>query len=175
MTEALKKYGKLDVDNMSDEELIEKAEELKHKLKDTSRGNIINFLFEELVEDSLVNPTFITDHPVEVSPLTKGHRNKPGFVERAELFMAKSEIANMYSELNDPEEQRKRLEEQESHREGDEEHHYAMDEDFCEAIDYGMPPAGGIGIGIDRVFMILSEMPSIREVIFFPTLRPENK
>jgi len=175
MTDALKKHAGIDVENMSDDELLAKAEEHEYHLPEKSRGHLINFLFEELVEDKLVNPIFIIDHPVEVSPLTKRHRSKQGFVERAELFIAKSEIANMYSELNDPDEQRKRLEEQESQRKGDVEHNYPMDEDFCESLEYGMPPAGGIGIGIDRIFMILSEMPSIREIIFFPTLRPENR
>ncbi|MFH0870694.1 MAG: lysine--tRNA ligase [archaeon] len=175
MAEALKQYADLDVDAMSDDELLELAEQHQYHLPEKSRGHLINFLFEELVEEKLVNPTFIIDHPVEVSPLTKRHRSKDGCVERAELFMAKSEIANIYSELNDPAEQRIRLEEQERQRKQDEEHNYPMDEDFCESLEYGMPPAGGIGIGVDRIFMILSETSSIREVILFPTLRPENK
>jgi len=175
MKDALKKHADIDVDSMSDDELLEMAENHNYHLPEKTRGHLINFLFEEIVQEKLVNPTFIIDHPIEISPLTKKHRAKPGCVERAELFIAKAEIANMYSELNDSAEQRARLEEQENQRKDDEEHNYPMDEDFCEALDYGMPPAGGIGIGIDRIFMILSEMPSIREVIFFPTLRPETK
>ncbi|MBN1792947.1 lysine--tRNA ligase [Candidatus Woesearchaeota archaeon] len=175
MTEALKKYGKVDVEKMNDQDLLKLAIEHEFDSRERTRGHLINFLFEKLVEDSLVQPTFIMDHPVEVSPLTKKHRSKPGFVERAELFMAKSEFANIYSELNDPVEQRTRLEEQETQREKDEENNYPMDEDFCEALEYGMPPAGGIGVGIDRLIMVLSENPNIREVILFPTLRPENK
>ncbi|MBN2142922.1 lysine--tRNA ligase [Candidatus Woesearchaeota archaeon] len=175
MTEALKKIVNVDVDSMSDEDLLSFAKQHKFDSPERTRGHLINFLFEALVEDNLVQPIFITDYPVEVSPLTKRHRSKPGFVERAELFIAKSEFANMYSELNDPLEQRKRLEEQEKQRAHDEENNYPMDEDFCEALEYGMPPAGGIGVGIDRLIMLLSENPSIREVILFPTLRSENK
>lgn len=175
MVEALKRYADVDVDAMGDDDLLELAERHQYHLPERTRGHLINFLFEELVEDKLINPTFIIDQPVEISPLTKRHRSKAGCVERAELFMAKSEIANIYSELNDSAEQRARLEEQERQRKQDEEHNYPMDEDFCESLEYGMPPAGGIGIGVDRVFMILSETSSIREVILFPTLRPENR
>jgi lysyl-tRNA synthetase class 2 len=175
MIDAIKKYGGLDVTKMSDDELLELAEQHEFHSTEKTRGHLINFLFEALAEDKLVQPTFIIDHPVEVSPLTKKHRTKKGCVERAELFMAKSEFANMYSELNDPVEQRLRLEEQESQRQNDVEHNYPMDEDFCEALEYGMPPAGGIGIGIDRLIMVLSESANIREVILFPTLRPDNK
>jgi lysyl-tRNA synthetase, class II len=174
MVDAIARYGKVDVTKMSNDELMELCEKHDFNLPDKTRGHLINFLFEALAENELVQPTFIIDYPVEVSPLTKRHRSKEGFVERAELFIAKSEFANMYSELNDPVEQRTRLEEQEKQRENDVEHNYPMDDDFCEALEYGMPPAGGIGIGIDRLLMLLSETANIREVILFPTLRPEK-
>jgi lysyl-tRNA synthetase, class II len=122
----------------------------------------------------LIQPTFIIDHPVEISPLTKMKRTgEKGITERAELYIATHELANMYSELNDGQEQRKRLEDQ--NREKNQDEAYAMDEDFCQAIEYGMPPAGGIGIGVDRLIMVLTESESIRDIIPFPTMRPENK
>jgi len=175
MIEAIKKFGDVDVEKMTDDDLLKLAEEHNFNLPDRTRGHLITFIFETLVEDKLIQPIFITEHPLEISPLVKRHRSKPGVVERAELYMGTSEFANMYSELNDPVDQRSRLEEQERQREGDVEHNYPMDEDFCEALDYGMPPAGGIGIGIDRLAMVLLETANIREVIWFPTMRPENK
>ncbi len=174
MKESLKKYAGIDVDKLSDDELagIIGKQEIELKLH-PCRGVYISALFEHLVEDKLIHPVFITNHPIEISPLTKMNRNREeGITERAELFIANHEMANIYSELNDPVNQRKRLIEQS--REKNEDEAYAMDEDFCEALDYGMPPAGGIGIGIDRLVMLLTESECIRDVIVFPTMKPEK-
>ncbi|MFP4040513.1 MAG: lysine--tRNA ligase [Desulfosudaceae bacterium] len=134
-------------------------------------GKIITKLFDVLVEPRLIQPTFITGYPVEVSPLSKTSRDHPGYVDRFELFIGGSEIANGFSELNDPEEQRRRFMTQVNARQaGDEEAHY-MDEDYVEALEYGLPPTAGEGIGIDRLVMLLTDAPSIREVILFPHMR----
>ncbi|MCX7977552.1 MAG: lysine--tRNA ligase, partial [Bdellovibrionaceae bacterium] len=135
-----------------------------------SRGEMLMELFELTVEQHIWNPTFIMDHPVEISPLTKTHRIDSRLVERFEPFAAGMEIGNAYSELNDPEEQRARLKEQESKRQTDEEAH-PMDEDFLHAIETGMPPTGGVGLGIDRIVTILTDRPSIRDIILFPTMK----
>ena len=127
-------------------------------------------LFELTVEEHLWQPTFVMDHPVEISPLTKGHRRQVGLVERFEPFAACMEIGNSYSELNDPEEQLARLKEQESKRVVDEEAQ-PMDDDFIHAIEVGMPPTGGVGLGIERIVMILTDSHSIRDILFFPTMR----
>jgi lysyl-tRNA synthetase, class II len=135
-------------------------------------GKLIAELFESIAEEHLVNPTFITDFPVEVSPLSKQRKDDPRYVERFELYVAGMEIANAFSELNDPDEQARRFEQQLSERErGDEEAHQA-DYDYVNALEYGMPPTGGEGIGIDRLAMILTNSPSIRDVILFPLMRP---
>ena len=127
-------------------------------------------IFELAVEPHLWQPTFVMDHPVEVSPLTKRHRSNPELVERFEPFAACMEIGNAYTELNDPEEQYERLKEQEAKRIIDEEAH-PMDEDFVHAIDTGMPPTGGVGLGVDRIVTILTDRPSIRDIILFPTMK----
>jgi lysyl-tRNA synthetase class 2 len=174
MIDAIKEYADIDVDKYDDEEIKQLVTTYNLQIKgDLTRGMIISALFEELVEDKLVQPTFVIDHPVEISPLTKIHRSKPGLVERFEIFCCGMEIGNAYSELNDPIDQKNRLLEQEKNRVIDEESH-PMDNDFIEAVEYGMPPTGGIGIGIDRVIMIMTNSPSIRDVIFFPTMKPEE-
>jgi lysyl-tRNA synthetase, class II len=135
-----------------------------------SRGEMLMELFEATAEEHLWQPTIVMDHPEEISPLTKKHRNVKGLVERFEPFAACMEIGNSYSELNDPEEQMKRLKEQEAKRVVDNEAQ-PMDEDFLHAIDTGMPPTGGVGLGIDRIVMLLTNSHSIRDVIFFPTMK----
>ena len=136
-------------------------------------GKIIDLLFEALVADEIWEPTYVLDHPKEVSPLARENRNDPNLTERFELFIAGAEYANAFSELNDPLDQRKRFEAQAAARaEGDDEAH-PIDEDYILALEYGLPPTGGLGIGVDRLVMLLTDQHHIREVILFPTLRPE--
>ena len=138
------------------------------------RGKLIDALFGDLVEPFLINPTFIIDYPVEMSPLAKSHRTKPGLVERFEVICNSKEICNAFSELNDPIDQRCRFEEQvELGQRGDDEA-MVVDEDFLRALEYGMPPTAGLGIGIDRLAMIVCNQPSIQDVLFFPQMRPET-
>ncbi len=166
-----------DVESLSEEELRTIAQERGVKVgKDAHRWKIIDKLFDHLVGEHLINPTIVMDHPVAISPFAKKHREKEGRVERFEIYLAGMEVANAFSELNDPIEQRKRFEEQLEmrRRTGDKELPDEIDEDFLTAMEYGMPPAGGIGFGLDRIFMILLNQPSIRDVITFPQLRPKE-
>jgi lysyl-tRNA synthetase class 2 len=135
-------------------------------------GTIAAHIFERLCEDDLVQPTFVYDFPTEVSPLSKQKADDPDTVERFELYVGGFEVANAFSELNDPAEQRRRFEEQLRSRAGGDEEAHAMDEDYVRALEYGLPPAGGEGIGIDRLVMVLTNSPSIRDVILFPLMRP---
>ena len=178
MLDAIKKYSGVDFNEIktleearavADEHHIEYEE--RHK-----KGDILNLFFEEYVEDHLVQPTFVMDHPIEISPLTKKKPENPEYVERFEFFMNGWEMANAYSELNDPIDQRERFKAQEEQlAQGDEEAN-TTDEDFMRALEIGMPPTGGIGFGIDRMCMLLTDSPAIRDVLLFPTMKPlENK
>lgn len=171
--DGLKKYADIDAEKISDDELFKKIKSWGSTLKaPISKGEMLMQAFEFKAEEHLWRPTFVTDHPVEISPLTKKHRSKPGLVERFEPFAACMEIGNAYTELNDPEDQLARLKEQEAKRVIDSEAQ-PMDEDFMNAIDVGMPPTGGVGIGIERIVMILTDRHSIRDIILFPTMRPK--
>jgi lysyl-tRNA synthetase class 2 len=175
MNRALIDLGGLKEEQLQDTEAL-RALAIDLKVKDAkklSRGKLIGELFEELVEPKLDGPVFLIEHPKELSPLSKSKPGEPEVVERFELYMAGMEIANAYSELNDPSDQRARFEEQlRAYQAGDQEAH-SMDEDYIVAMEHGLPPTGGEGIGIDRLTMLLTNSPSIRDVILFPLLKPK--
>jgi lysyl-tRNA synthetase class 2 len=177
MVEAVKKYANVDFDQISsDEEAKAIAKEHNIEFEDRhKKGDILNLFFEEYVEEHLIQPTFIMDHPIEISPLTKKKPEKPDYVERFEFFMNGWEMANAYSELNDPIDQRERFKAQEILlAQGDEEAN-TTDEDFLNALEIGMPPTGGIGFGIDRMCMLLTDSAAIRDVLLFPTMKSLDK
>lgn len=177
MVDAVKKYANVDFNEIKDTEeakRIAKEHHIEYEERH-EKGDILNLFFEEYVEEHLIQPTFVMDHPIEISPLTKKKPENPDYVERFEFFMNGWEMANAYSELNDPIDQRARFEAQEALiAQGDEEANH-IDEDFLNALNIGMPPTGGIGFGIDRMVMMMTDSPAIRDVLFFPTLRSLDK
>jgi lysyl-tRNA synthetase class 2 len=175
--EAILEYGDIDAKQLDDRDLaLAYARSLGLELsQDIGHGKLIMEIFEEVAEHKLIQPTFITAYPTEVSPLSRKNDHDPFIVDRFELIIAGREIANAFSELNDPVDQKERFLSQEAEKnKGDEEAHY-MDEDYVRALEYGMPPAAGEGIGIDRLVMLLTDSASIRDVILFPQLRKETK
>ena len=178
MTDAIKEKTGIDFKSITDvEECIKLANEHGIELEEHERqyGHIINKFFEKYVEETLIEPTFLYGHPIEISPLTKKDPEDPRFTQRFELFISGHECANAYTELNDPDDQLERFEAQLTEKEMGNEEANDIDMDFIEALEYGMPPAGGIGYGIDRMIMLFTEQDSIRDVILFPTMKPINK
>lgn len=177
MVDAVKKYANIDFNEIhTTEEAKALADKLHIEYEDRhKKGDILNLLFEEYVEDHLIQPTFVMDHPVEISPLTKKKPDNPDYVERFEFYINGWEMANAYSELNDPIDQRKRFEAQEELKAMGDEEANSIDEDFLNALSIGMPPTGGIGFGIDRMVMIMTNSPAIRDVLLFPTMKSLDK
>jgi len=175
MYDSIKEYTGIDISEMDEEGLKAVCKQLHIDIDPSmGKGKLIDEIFGAKVEDHLIQPTYITDYPIEMTPLAKKHRTTEGLVERFELFVNGKEIANAYSELNDPIDQRQRFEEQlDLAKRGDEEA-MALDEDFLRALEYGMPPTSGLGIGIDRLTMMLTNQHSIQEVLFFPQMKAEQ-
>ncbi|MFN4316188.1 MAG: lysine--tRNA ligase [Chitinophagaceae bacterium] len=174
--EAIQEHTGIDVSRMNEEQLRSVCKQLNiHVEPSMGKGKLIDEIFGEKCEKHYVQPTFITDYPVEMSPLTKKHRDKQGLVERFELMINGKEIANAYSELNDPIDQRERFEDQSKLMERGDDEAMFIDNDFLRALEYGMPPTAGIGIGIDRLCMLLTNQPSIQDVLLFPQMRPEQE
>src|SRR5690606_1504178 len=173
--DAIKEHTGIDVSKMNEDQLRDTCRKLGIHVDNTmGKGKLIDEIFGEKCEDHYVQPTFIIDYPVEMSPLTKKHRDKQGLVERFELIINGKEIANAYSELNDPVDQRERFEEQVKLMERGDNEAMFIDYDFLRALEYGMPPTAGIGFGIDRLCMLLTNQPSIQDVLLFPQMRPER-
>lgn len=176
MTELIKEHAGIDVDlDTPISQLRGLCDEREIPWRDSDGpGKLVLELYEKTTEAELWGPVFVCDYPKEVSPLARDHRSRPGYVERFEPIIAGREIGNAFSELIDPVDQRERLEDQARARAGGDEEAMSFDADYVRALEYGLPPTGGLGIGIDRVVMILADVPTIRDVILFPTLRPEQ-
>ncbi|HIX55719.1 MAG TPA: lysine--tRNA ligase, partial [Candidatus Sphingobacterium stercoripullorum] len=176
MTDAIKKYTGFDITGKSENDIRQAAKDLGVEVDDTmGKGKLIDEIFGEKCEPNFIQPTFITDYPIEMSPLSKRHRDNPELTERFEIIVCGKEIANAYSELNDPIDQLQRFEDQFKLSEKGDEEAMFIDHDFIRALEYGMPPTVGLGIGIDRLVMFLTNKASIQEVLFFPQMRPEKK
>jgi len=176
MFEVIEHFTGIDISNMDEKQLLETAEKLNVPFDETmGKGKLIDEIFGETCEAKLIQPTFITDYPIEMSPLAKKHRSKEGLVERFEAICNGKELCNAYSELNDPIDQRERFEQQLLLGKRGDEEAMVLDEDFLRAIEFGMPPTAGLGIGIDRLAMIMTNSNSIQDVLFFPQMRPEKK
>ena len=175
MTEAIQKFTGFDITGKTEEELFTFAKSIGIEVNESmGKGKLIDEIFGEKCEGNFIQPTFITDYPIEMSPLTKKHRSKEGLTERFELMVCGKEIANAYSELNDPIDQRERFESQMALSERGDDEAMFIDNDFLRALEYGMPPTSGLGIGMDRLIMFLTNNESIQEVLFFPQMRPEK-
>jgi lysyl-tRNA synthetase class 2 len=173
--DAIKENTGIDISGLEEAALRDVCKQLKIDVApNIGKGKLIDEIFGATSEFKYIQPTFIIDYPVEMSPLTKKHRSKPGLVERFELMVNGKEIANAYSELNDPIDQRERFEEQVRLMERGDDEAMFIDQDFLRALEYGMPPTAGIGIGIDRLCMLMTNQPSIQDVLLFPQMRPEN-
>ncbi|MBA5628344.1 lysine--tRNA ligase [Moheibacter lacus] len=176
MRDAILKFTDFDIKGKSEEDIRQAAVSMGIDVNDTmGKGKLIDEIFGEKCEGNFIQPTFITDYPVEMSPLTKKHRSEEGLTERFELMVCGKEIANAYSELNDPIDQRERFEDQLKLSEKGDDEAMFIDQDFLRALEYGMPPTSGLGIGMDRLIMFLTNNPSIQEVLFFPQMKPEKK
>ena len=176
MADAIKEYTGFDITGKSEDELRTFAQSIGIEVDDTmGKGKLIDEIFGEKCEGNFIQPTFITDYPIEMSPLTKKHRDNPELTERFELMVCGKEVANSYSELNDPIDQRERFEAQVKLSERGDDEAMFIDQDFLRALEYGMPPTGGLGIGMDRLIMFLTNNASIQEVLFFPQMKPEKK
>lgn len=176
MVEAVKEYTGVDFSSIkSDQDAVEAAKNIGIKLEEsTKKGHVLNRIFEERVEEKLIQPTFIMNYPIEISPLATKMDEDPNYTYRFEPFIYGWELGNAFTELVDPIDQKERFEEQVKQRDAGDEEAHMMDEDYVRALEYGMPPTGGLGVGIDRLVMLLTDSPSIRDVILFPTMRPEQ-